>query len=611
MSNFNQYLYEPLVAADAVRVIILEPAVAKESPLLCSIIQQRRSAPNVEYSAVSYTWGEPDYSKTLEIRYGNKTSHLRITPNVDALLRVFRAYKEKSYFWIDAVCLNQDDAAEKAQQIPFMGHIYAQARSVHIWVGPENHMTSKLFRFFRKLSRFPEERGWNMAGRIVSLAKKTLHDDTKKKDQVFICPGIFSVYDFFDRSWFSRRWVIQEAWLAREATVHCGRLSIPLRLLASAASHIQTLDISSYSVKMIASMHKRKATSSILELLWSFHEAACLEPKDRITAFFGLVSGDSLFSLDYSLHWTKLYRELTEFSFINGDNDTRLQLLLHLFEFGPVSLPDDASYPSWVPDWSKSRQRHLPYHSRTRSVDTYEKYEISPGISEKASVSFQDGALHIHGHSSISESGARRVTYARTFNSSPQTKDCMAEMILEILKDLFPSSTKSPLQLFEFCSMLEMINGFRYSENDQKRNSMSDVSLNRYIDKIIKETPKHLNSKTFTSLRQLYSILQEFCLFELTPFNSGLKARHYYGIGPFQIQVDDAIIPVWRLKWSKQSFTDSHDSWKAGMHLMGVIAVRPISEGSLQYDTVVLDANGQPCTGRIIGPGICVLTSSE
>ncbi|RYP59954.1 hypothetical protein DL769_008325 [Monosporascus sp. CRB-8-3] len=119
-----------------------------------------------------------------------------------------------------------------------------------------------------------------MAGRITFLMKKFIHHEPLEVLKV--------VGDFFDRPWFSRRWVIQEACLARNATVHCGSQSIPLSMLSVAATRFQRMDMSDYAIKTAANLGSQTTQLSMLELLWNFHEAACLEPKDRIAALFNL-----------------------------------------------------------------------------------------------------------------------------------------------------------------------------------------------------------------------------------------------------------------------------------------------------------------------------------
>jgi hypothetical protein len=40
------------------------------------------------------------------------------------------------YFWIDAICINQDDIPERNSQVQMMGDIYTNATFVMIWLGP-------------------------------------------------------------------------------------------------------------------------------------------------------------------------------------------------------------------------------------------------------------------------------------------------------------------------------------------------------------------------------------------------------------------------------------------------------------------------------------------
>lgn len=125
----DEYRYEPLIAEDAVRVLVVEPADQFDSPLCCSITQHRRElqsgcANGCEYSAVSYTWGSSELSHQLLVRADAESwSRLRITANVDSLLRHFRVPHKARMLWIDAICLNQKDDDEKTQQIPLMGQI--------------------------------------------------------------------------------------------------------------------------------------------------------------------------------------------------------------------------------------------------------------------------------------------------------------------------------------------------------------------------------------------------------------------------------------------------------------------------------------------------------
>lgn len=600
MPTFNGYQYEPLCAEDEARFIVLEPVKDSRDPPSCSIVQCRR-AKSLDYSAVSYVWGEPKFSQNLEIKCNGDTSYLRITPNVNDLLRRLRACNVQKYLWIDAICLNQADKDEKAQQIPVMGRIYEEARVVHIWLGHSDPMTGKVFKFIRKASRLPQVEKMEMASQMAKLMKKVFGGGD----------GIRAVRyfsDFANRPWFSRRWIIQEACLAQQATVYCGSYSIPLPSLVLAATRFQTLDMSDYPIKVMANLRRPMTKLTILELLWNFHEARCLDPKDQICALFGLISKEHRFHLDYTAHWTELYKHVVSGILRNGNNDIRLQVLFHLFEFGAISLPEDIVYPSWVPDWTQSRRRVLPYYSWIRNTDTYEAYPTSPGHSAKATVIFQDDALQIHWAASISRLRARQVIYATRFDSAPENGCKSAEGVLGILNELFPCTSCSTLQLFALSYLIEKIVEFRHSGRDQRLNCSS---FDAYIGSVSQGLPKASNKAMFDSLRKLASLLQEFCLFKLESIGPRSGANEAYGIGTQQIQVGDVMIPL----WSPELGSDRHSGLlrqeEIAIHMSTMLAVRRIREQPPQHSTGTPNDREQAETGRIIGSAVCVLVERE
>lgn len=215
----DQYQYEPLIAEDAVRILVLEAADDFESPLRCSIIQrgrdsQSRSASGCEYSAVSYTWGDCELSHQLFVRHDGQSWHcLHITASVDSLLRHLRVPYKPKLLWIDAICLNQRDETEKTQQIPWMGRIYSDAKRVHIWLGDDEvDKARQAFTIIRKAER---EDHWRV---------------TKEEIQCLA--------SLFNRPWFYRRWVIQEAVFSHGAIFHCGAHMLSLSRVMAALGKI-------------------------------------------------------------------------------------------------------------------------------------------------------------------------------------------------------------------------------------------------------------------------------------------------------------------------------------------------------------------------------------
>jgi hypothetical protein len=82
-----------------------------------------------DYTAVSYYWGDINAIEYLTVRGSDEgvpglVCQLPVTKNLVAALRQFRARasvsKEPLQLWIDAVCINQTDAVERARQVGLM-----------------------------------------------------------------------------------------------------------------------------------------------------------------------------------------------------------------------------------------------------------------------------------------------------------------------------------------------------------------------------------------------------------------------------------------------------------------------------------------------------------
>ncbi|KAK4442529.1 heterokaryon incompatibility protein-domain-containing protein [Podospora aff. communis PSN243] len=95
------------------------------------------------YHCLSYAWGDP-FGRDIKTPPGQMVlskSTLPIGRNLhDALLHLYALPTQRpklSAVWVDAVCIDQGNQTEKAEQIKIMHSIYAGAESVIIWLGPD------------------------------------------------------------------------------------------------------------------------------------------------------------------------------------------------------------------------------------------------------------------------------------------------------------------------------------------------------------------------------------------------------------------------------------------------------------------------------------------
>ncbi|OAA63582.1 Heterokaryon incompatibility [Niveomyces insectorum RCEF 264] len=133
-----------------IRVLNILPPVVQNSDTepvqaylsVLGLDQQRR------FTTLSYAWGRPasasaSPSKTLFL-YGGRSAAataLPVSDNCHAAIRALRRKYGSLAIWIDAVCINQDDVAEKEHQITLMGDIYAQSDTTFVWLGESSGAT--------------------------------------------------------------------------------------------------------------------------------------------------------------------------------------------------------------------------------------------------------------------------------------------------------------------------------------------------------------------------------------------------------------------------------------------------------------------------------------
>lgn len=102
---------------------------------------------NVDYDALSYTWGHPISTPECEEQYDpaynvqvciaieDVNHELFIMRNLYEAFTSLWNMNHRRRLWVDALCVNQNDLAEKSQQVLKMGEIFSKAQQVIVWVG--------------------------------------------------------------------------------------------------------------------------------------------------------------------------------------------------------------------------------------------------------------------------------------------------------------------------------------------------------------------------------------------------------------------------------------------------------------------------------------------
>ena len=128
MSADGATLYQPL--DKGTRQIRLIRKMSSGSQIRCHLsVFSLDDAP--EYKALSYCWGLEE--ATCRIYVNGEPFSVR--PNLFAYLQLLSQAEEEGWIFVDALCINQDDVAERSSQVGFMGDVYRSAAECVAWLG--------------------------------------------------------------------------------------------------------------------------------------------------------------------------------------------------------------------------------------------------------------------------------------------------------------------------------------------------------------------------------------------------------------------------------------------------------------------------------------------
>jgi hypothetical protein len=211
-----------------------QPAGHDEDLIHCSMVRAPRISA-VPFVALSYCWGDPKVTTAIYVN----NRELQVTVNLEAALREIRKTRALESIWIDALCINQADIAEKEQQIPLMGDIYSSATCVLVWLGRSNR---EIDMFAWVTRHVPPDLDFDDAAACSSIYAELELDDELVSDMLgdvtVTKPGMRRVCAlaclyarFCLQPWWTRLWVLQEQALAKQLVFHCGPHSWDFMLL--------------------------------------------------------------------------------------------------------------------------------------------------------------------------------------------------------------------------------------------------------------------------------------------------------------------------------------------------------------------------------------------
>lgn len=360
----NTFKYQRLESRRTIRFLLLHQG-EEDHGIACSLQHVSLDHFPGYYEAISYAWGDPSDLTTISVN----SRHMQITKSLHAALVRFRHTDTDRTLWVDALCINQQDAAEKSTQIPLLADIYNGAESVLVHLGPGDPDDVDIVATVNE-------------ARALLLPRADQPDTQDAIDRFDWGP----LYRTLQRPWFTRKWVVQEVAFAKFVLLFCGQATIPfftfgellaalsrtpqLRLLlaswpegcARGVSNVRFLYITQQYIlrRGYPSGSDESAYGDLFDLMRLTTDFDCSDPRDHINSLWSLTSkGDGqLMKPDYRRGRVETFVRFASWCLLQRQKTEVLSL-------APLSDPS-GDLPSWVPNFGvmKNARRVLASQDR-------------------------------------------------------------------------------------------------------------------------------------------------------------------------------------------------------------------------------------------------------
>lgn len=234
MATGSQFLYYPLdFSGNTIKLLTLLPGQFSDNVYLSVTQDNFQNEKRTPYECISYTWGEAQYPEKVYIRQKSPANDSNVDnlqflhPRINLLtaLKYIRLPDTPRVIWADAICIDQDNIAERSQQVARMGQIYNHAAQVLVWLGAEDESTSKALELIERLSAGilltdSHRECTTISGSEAEVVERRL------KESKFTPQHWISLNKLIRRPWFERLWIRQEVQLASKVLVRCGNTEI-------------------------------------------------------------------------------------------------------------------------------------------------------------------------------------------------------------------------------------------------------------------------------------------------------------------------------------------------------------------------------------------------
>ncbi|KAK1822028.1 hypothetical protein LTR12_003552 [Friedmanniomyces endolithicus] len=320
-----------------------------------------------EYETLSYCWGTSSDTHTISCN----GQRLRVTQTLHLAMHALLTPGQSRLVWIDQLCINQHDDAEKTQQVSIMRDIYQRSSRTIAWLGNADYHTDAALRAAHRIAMAMT------SDTVVKTLKETfcapwsahamdnLADNRKGWGDAMPSRSEWTALSvLLGRPWFARMWVLQEVGVSGHVVVQCGEAqvdfdelmwAVSIAMLATAGRKRQVALGRSNLKKLmfLSSLRQSKPSDASLglpRLIEAAQSFGATDPRDKFFALYGLTN-TNLPSLglgaDYSLPADWVYMQTVSTLMRESGSLQLLELVNKPSKRSPL-------LPSWVPSLEPS-----------------------------------------------------------------------------------------------------------------------------------------------------------------------------------------------------------------------------------------------------------------
>lgn len=385
----SRYTYSALSRdREEIRLLKIATSQGPHNPTCHLVHRPLADAPS--YNALSYQWNTTIISDGSTV--GNCNSNggeffvnvngkaLRVFENLYRAM-VLLASNDHSFLWIDAICIDQGNVAEREHQVGLMGRIFCGAEQVLAWLGPHSPCSPSTIDFLRALAQCQDNSDYRE--RVIST--------TEGPDALARWTGMFN---FVRREWWQRVWIIQEYVLGRDVIFLCGdawfdsltfsRAFAALRDCWGALFATSTLTEIGFNARIMDPIWNlillrnrlRQSTAPPIQPLMHLsltRSSQSTDPRDRLFAQYGLIGKQtsSFCPPIYTLPETNVFAIFFD-NYVKGTGD--LSILCH----AGMDNWTEKALPTWLARWNPERHVYPLLCDWSGHERTYPAFNVCP-----------------------------------------------------------------------------------------------------------------------------------------------------------------------------------------------------------------------------------------